>query len=57
MSDYRDPDDPMYGYDSDRPPGIWGLIAGAVPPADDRTGGAFRNAGLTPPPSQAPNRP
>jgi hypothetical protein len=31
MSDYRDPDDPMYGYEpADRTGMSWGWIAGAV---------------------------
>jgi hypothetical protein len=30
MSDYRDPNDPMYGYEPANPTGIWGWIAGAA---------------------------
>ena len=30
MSDYRDPNDPMYGYEPANRTGIWGWIAGAA---------------------------
>jgi hypothetical protein len=30
MSDYRDPNDPMYGYEPADRTGIWGWIAGAA---------------------------
>ena len=30
MSDYRDPNDPMYGYEPADGTGIWGWIAGAA---------------------------
>ena len=79
MSDYRDPNDPMYGYEPPDRTGSWGWIAGAAglviilvlglalgvghgptrvasnnatPPQTTAPG----TPGLTPPPSQAPNR-
>jgi len=91
MSDYRDPNDPMYGnrgYEpADRTSMSWGWIAGAVflvivlalafgvghepsrvasnnaappqatTPASPSEGQPSKLPGLTPPPSQAPNRP
>ena len=91
MSDYRDPNDPMYGnrgYEpADRTSTSWGWIAGAVfpvivlalafgvghepsrvasnntaapqatAPASPAEGQPSKLPGLTPPPSQAPNRP
>jgi hypothetical protein len=91
MSDYRDPNDPMYGnrgYEpADRTSTSWGWIAGAVflvivlalafgvghepsrvasnntatpqatAPASPSEGQPSKLPGLTPPPSQAPNRP
>ena len=83
MSDYRDPNDPMYGYEpADRTMG-WGWIAGAAflvimilavafgvgheptrvasnnatPPQTTAPAAPPTMPGLTPPPSQAPNRP
>jgi hypothetical protein len=76
MSDYRDPRDPMYGYEPADRTGTWGLIGGvlclvvilglglALGVGHEPTRVASNNAtppqmvpGLTPPPSQAPNRP
>jgi hypothetical protein len=83
MSDYRDPHDPMYGYEPVDRTGIWGLIAGAAflviilvfafsgvghgptrvasnnatPPQTTAPAAPPTMPGLTPPPSQAPNRP
>jgi hypothetical protein len=86
MSDYRDPNDPMYGnrgYEpADRTGTSWGWIAGAVflvivlglafglghepsrvasnnttPPQTTAPAAPSMMPGLTPPPSQAPNRP
>lgn len=86
MSDYRDPNDPMYGntgYEpADRTGTSWGWIAGAVflvivlglafgvghepsrvasnnttPPQTTAPATPLTMPGLTPPPSQAPNRP
>jgi hypothetical protein len=84
MSDYRDPHDPMYGYEPADRTGTWGLIGGvlclvvilglglALGVGHEPTRVASNNAtppqmtapavppmvpGLTPPPSQAPNRP
>jgi hypothetical protein len=84
MSDYRDPNDPMYGYGPADRTGIWGWIAGvaclviilglglalgvgqgptrvasnnATPPQTTAPAAPPMVPGLTPPPSQAPNRP
>jgi hypothetical protein len=84
MSDYRDPNDPMYGYGPAYRTGSWGWIAAAtglvfilvlglaLGAGHGPTRVASNNAthpqmtapaspptmpGLTPPPSQAPNRP
>jgi hypothetical protein len=86
MSDYRDPNDPMFGnrgYEpADRTSTSWGWIAGAVflvivlalafgvgrepsrvasnnvtPPQATSPATPLTVPGLTPPPSQAPNRP
>ena len=84
MSDYRDPNDPMYGYGPPDRTGSWGLIAGvaglviflglglalgvgngptrvasnnATPPQMTAPASPPMMPGLTPPPSQAPNRP
>jgi hypothetical protein len=85
MSDYRDPNDPMFrnaGYEpAERNSGTsWGWIAGAVflvivlalafgvghepsrvasnaPPPETSAPPPSALPGLTPPPSQAPNRP
>jgi hypothetical protein len=84
MSDYRDPHDPMYGYEPADRTGIWGLIAGgaclliilglglvlgvgrgpthiasynATPPHTTAPAVPPTMPSLTPPPSQAPNRP
>ena len=85
MSDYRDPHDPMYGYEPADRTGTWGLIAGVLclvvilglglglalgvgheptrvasnnvtPPQTTAPGTHPAMPGLTPPPSQAPNR-
>ena len=84
MSDYRDPNDPIYGYEPADRTGSWGWIAGAtglviilvlglalgvgrgptrvasnnVPtPQTTLPGTPPTMPGLTPLPSQAPNRP
>jgi hypothetical protein len=84
MSDYRDPNDPMYGYEPpDRTGTSWGWIAGALsmaiilalafsgvghgptrvasnnatPPRTTAPAAPPMMPSLTPPPSQAPNRP
>jgi hypothetical protein len=86
MSDYRDPHDPMYGYEPADRTGTWGLIAGvlclvvilglglglalgvgheptrvasnnATPPQTTAPAAPPMVPSLTPPPSQAPNRP
>ena len=83
MSDYRDPSDPMYGYEPAG--GIWGWLTGcavflvvilglglalgvgheptrvasnnATPPQTTAPAAPPMVPSLTPPPSQAPNRP
>ena len=82
MTDYRDSNDPMYGYEpADRTGMSWGWIAGAVflviilavafgvgheptrvasnntTPQTTAPAAPLTMPGLTPPPSQAPNRP
>jgi hypothetical protein len=83
MSNYRDPNDPMYGYEPADRTGSWGWIAGAVsmaiilalafsgvghgptrvasnnvtPPQTTAPAAPPMMPSLTPPPSQAPNRP
>jgi hypothetical protein len=84
MSDYRDPNDPMYGYEPADRTGSWGWIAGvaclviilalgltmgvghgptrvasnnATPPQTTAPAAPPMVPSLTPPPSQAPNRP
>jgi hypothetical protein len=84
MSDYRDPNEPMYGYEPPDRTGIWGWIAGAgslviilglglalgvghgptrvasnnaTPPQTRAPASPPTMLGLTPAPSQAPNRP
>jgi len=84
MSDYRAPNDPIYGYEPADRTGSWGWIAGAtglviilvlglaldvghgptrvasnnvMPPQTTVPGAPPTMPGLTPPPSQAPNRP
>ena len=78
MSDYRDPSDPMYGYEPAGRTGIWGWLTGcavflvvilglglALGVGHEPTRVASNTPpqttalvpSLTPPPSQAPNRP
>ena len=85
MSDYRDSNEPMYGYEPPDRTGIWGWLTGcavflvvilglglalgvrheptrvasnnATPPQTTAPAAPPMVPSLTPPPSQAPNRP